>query len=557
MPLDGVTLHFLRGEILHAVGARAEKIHQPEKHSLVITLKSRDFSGRLLLCSRPDAPRAHFTASAPENPAAPPMFCMFLRKRLGSARLIDVRQEGLDRVLYLDFAATDDLGDPAALTLCAELIPGRANLILTENGKILDAIRRVYPEMDSQGKAASAVMPGATYLAPHRPAKLNLLIDEVPKNLADEPLGNIAEGVSPLLARELCGDDAPSCGAVTLQKLLQSAQCAPTLLRDCDGTPREFSCVNIRQYGDLYTAENYTNLSTLLDAFYSERESRERLRRTDGGLRQCLETLLARTRRRVESQRTDLARAGERDMLRRYGDLILAQQYKLRAGSAFYDADDYENPGETVRIPADPRLSPTANAQNYYKRYQKARSAQENLHGQIARGETDADYLENALDALDRARTAEEIAALRGELAAEGFLAADKPRQKQQHKSAKLPKPMPILQYALDNYQILVGRTAAQNERITFREAKRGDLWLHAQKVPGAHVLIRAEGREIPPEVIEQAAALAAYHSAARAGGKVAVDITAAKKLKKPVGGRPGMAIYHEYETIMVAPREL
>ena len=537
MPLDGVTLRFLRGEISPAVGSRVEKIHQPSRFSVLLTLRGRDFSGRLLLCARPDAPRVHFTAAPPENPPAPPMFCMFLRKRLSGARLVDVRQEGLDRVLYLDFAATDELGDPQALTLCAELIPGMANLILLRESAVLDAIRRVYPEMDEKGKAARAILPGTAYAPPLQQTALS------PE-----------AGVSGLLSREM------ALQGLSRETLL-AGEGTPTLLRDKDGLPKDFSCVPIKQYGGLYTAEAYPDFSALLDAFYLEREERERLRRADGGLRQSLEKLITRTRRRVENQRADLSRAEDREKLRRRADLILAQQYRLKTGGAFYDLDDYENPGETIRVPADPRLTPAANAQLYYKRYRKARNAEEALRGQIERGGADFEYLQNALESLGRMSGAGDIAALRAELTAEGFIKPPKAgrdksgRDKSRHKKAQ--PAVPLQQRTYKGFTILTGKTAAQNERVAFKESCRGDLWLHAQKVPGAHVLIRAEGREIPPEVIEHAAALAAYHSAARGGGKVAVDLVQAKNLKKPPAARPGMVIYHEYETIMVEPGEL
>ena len=540
MPLDGITLHFLREELSCAIGARIEKIHQPERHSLVVALRGRDFSGRLLLCARPDAPRIHFITTAPENPASPPMFCMFMRKRLTGARLVEIRQEGLDRVLYLDFAATDELGRPTALTLCAELITGKSNVILLQDGKVLDAIRRVYPEINEHGKSARTILPGVVYSPPMQRAEAS------------------AAGASALLSREMALQNLSS-------DTLLSGQGTPILLRDKNGNPRDFSCVPIRQYGDLYTSEAYPDYSTLLSAFYAEREERERLRRIDGGLRQSLETLIARTRRRVESQRTDLTRAGDRDKYRRFADLILSQQYKLHSGSAFYDVDDYENPGETVRIPAEPRLSPAANAQRYYKRYQKARNAEEILRGQIERGIADLEYLENALDALSRASGSEEIAMLRAELTAEGFAAQKSGNTKPGRNHPALRAPLQrrgiscqnIKRYTINDFTILLGKTAAQNERVAFKESRKGDLWLHAQKIAGAHVLIRAVGREIPGDVIEKAAALAAYHSAARESGKAAVDLVQAKNLKKPAAARPGMVIYHEYETIMVEPKDM
>ncbi|MDR1805486.1 MAG: NFACT family protein [Clostridium sp.] len=551
MPLDGVTLHFLRAELSAATGARVEKIHQPERHSIVLSLKGRDFSGRLLLCARPDAPRVQFTTAQRENPQSPPMFCMLLRKHLGSARLNSLRQEGLDRVLYLDFAATDELGDSVKLTLCAELIPGMPNIILLKDGRVLDAIRRVYPEMEANGKAARTVLPGAEYSPPPCPQKLNLLRDEAPATI-NEPLNQLAQGVSPLIARELEALPQP---AVTLRKSLLEGEYSPCLLRDTGGTPKDFSCFEITQYAGLYNTENYPSLSALLEAFYAERDRTEGLRIAGDGLRKTLEGLLARTRRRVESQQADLSKAAGREEYRRNGDLILAQQYKLQPGSAFYELEDYENGGRELRLAVSPQLTPAANAQMFYKKYQKARRAEEKLREQIAAGLTDAEYLEAALDSLDRAAGAGEIAALREELTEEGFLRRNN-KQKRKDKGKKPNGRVSLCAEEYSGFTILIGKTAAQNELIAFKEARRGDLWLHVQKAPGAHVLIRAEGRKIPPQVIEHAAELAVANSTQRAAAKASVDIVEAKKLKKPAGGRPGMVIYHEYESILAAGKQ-
>ncbi|MDR0884446.1 MAG: NFACT family protein [Oscillospiraceae bacterium] len=505
MTLDAATLHYLRDEIALAVGARVEKIHQPGARELVLVLKNTaraDAAGhamacpynaplRLLICARPDAPRVHFISQSPENPATPPMFCMFLRKHLGGARLLTVRQEDGDRVLYLDFSATDELGDPQALTLCLELIPTRANVLLLQGGVVLDALRRVYPEMDARGRAARVLLPGVPYAPPPRPE--NYHARALPPR-------------SEILEKWACGE-------------AEDGQLPP--------------------------------LSARLESLFSQRDQAERRARLDGGLRQTLETLRSRTQRRVENQKCDLARAEDRETLKKYGELILAQQFQLTPGAAFYDVEDYYNGGEILRIPADPRLSPSANAQQYYKRYQKARTAQEALRGLIVAGEADCAYLADALDALRRATSSEEIAALRGELVAEGLL----PERRTHAKASKKTRPLAPISLELEGFTVQIGRTAAQNEQLTFRQSRRGDLWLHAQKVPGAHVLIRAMDRAIPNSVTEQAAALAAWHSSARESGKVAVDIVPAKSLKKPAAARPGMVIYHTYTTIFVAPK--
>ncbi|MCL2023186.1 MAG: NFACT family protein [Oscillospiraceae bacterium] len=533
MPLDGVTIHFLRGELACAIGSRIEKIHQPERHSLVLTLGGRGFSKRLFICARSDAPRVHFTDAPPQNPPSPPMFCMLLRKHLTGARLVDISQIGLDRVLLFDFAATNELGDPMNLTLSVELIPGRTNIVLVHNNTVLDAIRRVYPEMDERGKTARDVLPNSPYILPESPKKLRIF------DVTEGTVSTDFEGVSPLLARE-------NISVSALQKAMEnSAQ--PTLLRNKDGTVRDFHALPIGQYGQLYTLEAYGDISSLLRDFFAQRE--DNTRQIDAGLRQSLERLIARTRRRLESQRMDMEKSQEREKFRHWGDLIMAQQYKLSARCAFYELEDYLT-GESVRVPADPRLSPSVNAQKYYKKYQKLRNAQEILAQQIAKGGADLEYLENTRDALARAVTAGEIDALRQELIAEGFLLRRKEKGRQP-KGKNAPKNPPLHSVEYEGFTILVGKTAAQNERIAFKESRKGDLWLHAQKVAGAHVLIRAEGRSVPPEVIEYAAALAVKNSAARASGKAAVDIVQAKKLKKPANSRPGMVIYHEYETIM------
>lgn len=582
MPLDGITLHFLTEELRNtAVGCRVDKIHQPSRDELVFLLRSRGFAGRLLLSANANSPRVHFTATAPENPSVPPMLCMLLRKHLSGALLTDVRQTGLDRVLLLSFSATDELGNPTAFTLCAELMAKHSNLILCRaDGFILDAVKRI----DDTRAGVRPVQPGLLYTAPSAQNKINLLQKEVSAvctaldRLREKPLTSALlfclEGASPLLCRELaqgCGDvcvgnlnarerDALRERLSYLRERLLSGEHTPTFITDTQGSPSDFSCMTITQYAQERICLACESYSELLDDFYRERDRADRTRQRSGDLMRLLTNAQARLVKKLAAQRAELETSNDREPLRIYAELILANQYRLEKGMPFYELENYYADNALLRIPANPALSPPANAQKYFKNYRKAKTAQEVLSSLIVQGEQELLYLESVEDALQRADGFGEITAIREELAVAGY-GKKRTRSKsytngKQTKPGK-EKPLPPISYrSQEGFTILVGRNNIQNDQLSLKQAKKQDLWLHTQGYAGSHVIVVSEGQEIPESTVREAAQIAAWHSKARQSAQVPVDYTPVKQLQKPAGAKPGKVIYHSYNTVWVKPME-
>lgn len=577
MPFDGGYLHKISQEISAHAGARIDKISQPGRELVVLTLRGSGANKKLLLSADATAPKVHFTTQSLENPKAAPMFCMLLRKHLGSGKLLRVEQQGLDRVLRLVFETVNELGDRVETSLVCEIMGRHSNIILVDHqGKIIDAAKRV----DFVTSEVRQVLPGMAYAPPPAQAKKSLL-DLSPRELAgailtgrDAPLWKAvleqAEGLSPLVCREValfaCGstDTVPSALTPEQRQRLEfylgvvatalGEGCGtPTLVRGPDGREVEFSYLDLRQYPEDYQVERPEGYSALLDRFYQGKDSRERMRQKTAQLRKSLCTLRDRLARKLTHQRQELLDTAGRQRYREWGDIISANLYRMERGDRTLRAQNFfSQDGEEIDIPLDPTYPPAKNAQKYYAEYRKAATAEGKLQELIVKGEVELEYLESAIAELERAGSEEELQGIREELISQGYLRRD---QKQKRRPVKLP---PLRYRSSDGFLILCGRNNLQNDQLTLREARNYDLWLHTQKIHGAHVIIVTDGaREIPDRTIEEAAVVAACNSAAgmgaAPGAKVPVDYTYVKNVRKPNGAKPGMVIYDTYQTAMVA----
>jgi len=577
MPLDGITLNLLKQELSqYIIGSRIEKIHQPSKDELVFHLRSREGAYRLLISASANSPRLHLTANAPENPATPPMLCMLFRKHLTGAVITDIRQLGLDRVVFIDLAGTNEIGDAVTFTLCVEIMAKHSNIVLINSeGNIIDAVKRV----DFTQSSVRQILPTFRYEYPPRQGKMN--ITEIEPETAVNSIKNCTgkhlsgailetlEGISPLISREIaafaCGGDiaANEMNSINEERLVSklleikntliSGGGNPTMLIREGVKPYDFTFMDITQYGFTVTPKPYESFSELLDNFYYEKDRFERTRQRSQSLLKLLTNASSRAARKLQSRQAELEACADRDTLRIYAELILANQYRLEKGSLFYDLENFYDNNNTVRIPADPALSPSANAQKYFKEYRKAKTAESMLGELIEQSEQELAYLESVIDAVNRADGYTELAEIRNELYEQGYLKRTK------NDKSKKPKPLPPLEYVSDDgYTILVGRNNVQNDLLTFKTAAKDDSWFHTQKIPGSHVVVIGNGDIIPELTCRQAATLAAYHSGGRESSQVAVDYTEVRSLKKPTGAKPGKVIYHTYNTMWVTPdREL
>ena len=579
MPFDGGYLHKITQEIGALAGARIDKISQPGKELVMLTLRATGVNKKLLLSADATAPKVHFTTQSLENPKAAPMFCMLLRKHLGSGKLLRAEQQGLDRVLRLVFETVNELGDKVETSLICEIMGRHSNIILVDcRGKIIDAAKRV----DFVTSEVRQVLPGMTFVLPPAQEKKSLL-DCSPRALTsailtgrDLPLWKAvleqAQGLSPLVCREVsafvCGsaDLTPSALSPQQQERLEfylgtvatalGEGCgAPTLVRDPAGKWVEFSYLDLRQYPEDYEVLHPEGYSALLDLFYQGKDSRERMRQKTAQLHKSLCTLRDRLSRKLGHQRQELLDTGDRQRYKEWGDIISANLYRMERGDRSLRAQNFfSGDGEEVEIPLDPTYTPAKNAQKYYGEYRKAATAEGKLRELIAKGEQELLYLESAIAELERAASEEELQGIREELISQGYLRRD---QKQKQRPVKLA---PLRYRSSDGFLILCGRNNLQNDQLTLREARNYDLWLHTQKIHGAHVIIVSDGaREIPERTIEEAAVIAACNSAAgtgaggAAGAKVPVDYTFVKHVWKPNGGKPGMVLYDPYQTAVVA----
>ncbi len=560
MPLDAVSLAALRAELAQALsGARIDKIQQPTRDSLLLTVYTRSGSRRLLISAAGSGARLHFTEEKYENPDKPPMFCMLLRKHLTGARIDAVNQPEWERVCSLSLTARDELGVECPRSLVVELMGRAANILLLDgDGRIIDCLRRV----DFGETAYRRLLPGMLYKYPQRPEKpcFFVLSSEQRRNLLDgapagaEPAGWLLDtfsALSPLIARELAhragGWERLGEAMDALAESVAHGELTPTLL-DLEGKAKDFSFMRITQYGALGNNREYESWSALLDAFYGRHDRAEQLRRAAHDTVKTVRTLRDRQARKLAAQREELKKSAGREELRRRGDLITANLWRAKKGARTLECEDYYTEGcPTVTVELDPLKTPQQNAAQAYKEYRKAETAERFLRELIESGERRLDYLESVLDALSRVESVRDVSEIRAELSAQGLLKAPRDRK-------KLRPAGPLRFISSTGTEILVGRNNAENDELTTRLARRSDMWLHTQRVHGSHVIVRCGDAEPDETTLNEAASLAAYYSEGRAAGKVPVDYTRVRRVKKPSGALPGKVVYTDYATILAEP---
>lgn len=550
MALDGIFLYHLKNEVAQfAVGARIEKIHQPSKEELLLSLRSREGAKKLVLSCRADSAGIYFTSFSPENPPKPPMLCMLLRKHLTGAKILAVEQDGLERIVKLRLQAVNELGDLVYFSLVAEIMGRYSNIILVDqNGIIVDALRRV----DEGRSHIRTVLPGESYTAPPAQDKHNLLTEDIETvrtalfNSGKAPARAFQDtvmGVSPIVCREYEN-------GVPLEKIQEYAL-NPSPVVVITEKPLDFCFMPITQYGDLAQIKPFDSFCETLDYFYRERVTADRIRQRSGELFKTISNLQERALRKAINRQNELKECKDKDKYKTYGDLITAHQYALAKGSSVYEVQNFYDNNTVIKIPADPALTPVQNAQKYYKEYRKKQTAQSVLTGFINDALAEAEYLDSVSDALSRASTDAEITAIKTELADAGYLKQQNKRGKKGQNSLS-----PLHFESSEGYQIFVGRNNMMNDRLTLKTAADSDMWFHVKDIAGSHVIVKNDGRGFSDTVIREAALLAAHNSKARSSSNVAVDYTAVKNVKKPNGAKPGMVIYENYKTEYVTPNQ-
>ena len=567
MAFDAFFLSAVLEEIRQkAIGARVDKIHQPGRDTLLLHLRCEGSREKLLFAPNPAAPRLHLTAASPENPAEPPMFCMLLRKHLLGARLTEIAQPPMERAAVFTFDCTDEMGFPVQKRLVAELMGRTCNLyLLGSDGRIIDCLRRV--GLDETAKRPA--LPGMYYQEPEQVAKQD------PRNLNAEDYANLLAqpgadilagrlmdslgGLSPLVCREAAlyaaGDTDARLDSVDFGRVAEKLtrffgehleKPTPWYYAQSDGMLKQYAFCPILEYGDCRKAESFAQL---LDSYYIV-DRRDAMRQKSQTLRKTVSNLCQRLTRKLAIQEKELAATYDRERLRQLGDIVTANIHRIIKGQTVLEAEDfYDEEMKIIQIPISEILSPQQNAAKFYKDYTRMKNAEKELTRQIELGEQELAYLQSVLEELNRAQTDGELEEIRQELHAGGYVRVDSSK-----KRMKQTKLSPMRFESTDGYPIYVGRNNRQNDELTFKLARKDDLWLHAQKVHGSHVIVSCGGTKPPDDTVTQAAQLAAYYSESSGGQNIPVDVTSVKQVKKLPGAKPGMVIYHTYNTVIVNP---
>ncbi len=575
MALDAATLDLVAAELRDKLlDAKIDKIFEPTRDEVLITLRTRTETYRLLLSARSGSARVCLTQETFENPLTPPGFCMLLRKHLTGGRLIDLRREPGDRIVFFDFRCTNEMGDLVVNTLAAELMGRYSNLVLFRDGKIVDALKRV----DFEDSEIRQLLPGLPYTLPLKPNKPDFLAvsgaavveaacrTDLP---VAQALGKAVGGVGPVVLREAAwrafgGETALAacdlneeqrqalCAALDDLKAEHAAGGHPTAVRlpQADGSlkPVEFSFFAPQQYGGKAQLTQYPSYSVMLEDYYATKDRAERLRQKSRELYKAVHNMYERAVRKQAARREEQAQSQKADTLRLCGELLQANLWAIHKGDREATVENYYT-GEPMTIRLDPRLGPNENAQKYFKDYKKKQTAGEMLKKLLVEGETEIEYLATVLYEVESAPGEQALNEIRAELKSQGYLKYFKQRDKRQ-------KPADFLRYrSSDGFEILVGRNNTQNDKLTLHTARGKDLWFHVQKAPGSHAVVMSRGEDIPDTTKEEAAELAVLHSSQNGGAKVPVDTTEVKNIWKANGAKPGMVLYEVYTTVYVTPR--
>lgn len=563
------------------IGGRLEKIQQPSAHEIILIIHTRDKGKqRLLLSANAKDARIHLTSQSFVNPLNPPIFCMVLRKHLEGGRIRSIEQVGLERIIKIAIDSRDELGRPAEKLLFCEVMGKHSNILLVDpdSNTIVDGIHR-YSHSVSRYRE---VLPNRPYLAPPAQGKID------PRNLSEETFkslllaGNLESPVANALLQKIAGlgpqtsrelvvraglpvDYAMEhCGDYELTKLWEQLRwlCAklnggtfePTLLLDRRGMPLDFAAVNLSH---LKASKRETaSISIILDQYYRKITEVRLLENKRNSLLQILRKEVSRLKKKRDLHRQSLASAEKADKYRIYGELLTANLYQIEQGSEAVVENFYHPEGEKVTIQMEANLTPSQNAQAFFKKYLKAKNTREAVINHLAQAESELAYLEAVETAVLQAQDMAALVEIRTELEEQAYL---KPRIQQGRGKTKKEqvRPEPLSFISSQGYSILVGKNNKQNDYLTLRLASDDDIWLHTKDIPGSHVIIRNnQSGELPEQTLLEAATLAAWFSKARQSGKVPVDYTLKRHVRKPRGAKPGMVIYDHQQTLMVSPTE-
>ncbi|MBR3715401.1 MAG: NFACT family protein [Clostridia bacterium] len=544
------------------VGARIEKVHQPERDEIVLLLHIGRENLRLVISASPNNPRIHLSNISKENPSAPPMFCTMLRKYLTGAKVLSVRTIGFERIIFIDFEAHDDLGYPFKVTLVAEIMGKYSNIIFChgDNMKILGAIRPV----DFTTSRVRQVLSGMLYEAPPAQDKKNPLEETregffesvyASEKRADKFITDTYLGISSLVAREIAyrgeGSNEALCDEFfKLVNILKEKSFKAVMIVDESSRPVEYAFFDIMQYSGMKKVY-FDSISQLIETFFTSRDNSERVKQRAADIFKLLTNTKARLEKKTAIQLSELEECEKKEEMRKYGELITASIYMLKKGMTHAKVIDYyKEDTPEIMIPLDIRLTPAQNAQAYFKKYTKMKNAELEISKQIENTERETAYIDSVLDSLSRASGQSELDEIRRELSESGYSSV----QKQSSSKKAQISGKPIEYITSGGYRLLCGKNNLQNDYITTKLAEKSDWWFHIKNAPGSHVIMLANGEEPSAEDFTEAATVAAYNSSLSEGKNVSVDYTLIKHIKKPSASKPGFVTYTTYWSAVVTP---
>lgn len=577
MALDGFVISNVVSELKQKlVGGRINKIAQPEKDELILTIKNKE-TYKLFCSAGAGLPLIYLTADNKANPLVAPNFCMLLRKHLNSARILDITQPGLERIVNIHIEHLNEMGDLCQKKLIIELMGKHSNIIFVDDeNNVIDSIKRISGFISS----VREVLPGRPYFIPHTQDKLD------PVNMTDEqfismisqkpmPTGKAIyttlTGFSPLIANEAChrASIEASKPANTLSEieLLHLNGTVTRMLEDVkeqnytpnivyDGKkPLEFSCLPLTVYEEK-EIHNYHSISEVLEEYYASKNAITRIHQKSADLRKIVENAIARSSKKYDLQLKQLKDTESRDKFKVYGELITTYGYGLEPGAKVLNCLNYYT-NEDISIPLNELLTPMENAKRYFEKYNKLKRTFEHLSELSVETKEELDHLESIRTSLDIALQEDDLVQLKEELMDYGYMKrkykVKNPNQKKAPKKVKITS-KPFHYISSDGYHIYVGKNNFQNDELTFNFAVGNDWWFHAKKIPGSHVVVKTNGDELPDRTFEEAGRLAAYYSSAKESDKVEIDYTEKKNVKKPAGGKPGFVVYYTNYSLMAAP---
>ncbi|MBS7298920.1 MAG: NFACT family protein [Eubacteriales bacterium] len=577
MALDSIAVSALIKELSTALtDGRIDKIHQPERDELTVSVRTFSDSFKLVISASPSNARVHFTDAGKENPKTAPMFCMLLRKHIQGGKIIAVTQPDFERIIDITVQTRNELGDIVFRHLITELTGRNANIILTdENSRIIEAARHI----DFTQSSVRQILPGLTYQSPPPQDKIPFLdaskdfdirFDDITKTAQSAIMSEIS-GISPIFAREIVYratsrtdtmsstlSDADKARITTLLNQYRlralNGDFSPVLITETE-TDRiiDFSPFEIAQYENICTLTSFPTMSEAIGSFYLVRASKERLKQRSADILKLITSNLERLSKKLVIQQRTLKDAENKDKLRRFGDLITSSIYMIKPGMTELTVPDYFEPDTpNVTIPLSPQLTPAENAQKYYKKYTKAKNAETEVKKQLESTLAETEYLESTLSFVENCTSLSDINAIRAELTEQGYI---KSSQNTKRKSKELSS-LPHHFISSDGFDIYVGKNNLQNDILTLKFANTQDIWFHTKKIHGSHTVIKLGlNKDVPKRTITEAAQLAAYYSKARESSQVPVDYAPVKNVKKPSGAKPGMVIYDNYNTIYTTPK--